>query len=276
MKIIDQIKIAVTKLVSISTSARLDVELLLAKSLGVSRSYLYSHAEIYLTPEQEAIFTTLMLRRLEGEPIAYILGRREFWSLELRVNKNVLIPRPETEILVEEALTKLPVADVRVLELGTGSGAIAVALAYERPMWTIIATDKNATALEIAKKNAKHLEIDNISFCCGNWYDAVSPQKFAAIISNPPYVASIDPCLTSDDLQYEPRDALCGGEDGLDYLKIIIAKAPEFLLPKGWVMLEHGMDQGAAVAGLLQNAGFSEVYTRNDLAGKPRGTFGRI
>lgn len=283
MKISEQITSAVAMLKDLpranSSASRLEVELLLAKVLQVTRSFLYAHPEQGLTPAQQEIFATLLNRRLAGEPLAYLLGKRDFWSLELQVDQRVLIPRPETEILVEYALQQLPLNNVSVLDLGTGSGAIALALAYERPSWVIAAIDRSTPALSVARNNAAHLELSNINFYCGDWYELKAgqqlQQQFTAIISNPPYIAEQDPHLMNADLQYEPWEALCGGADGLRDLQAIIDGAPSFLMPAGWIMLEHGMDQGSAVTQMLQVAGFGEITTINDLENRPRVTVGR-
>jgi release factor glutamine methyltransferase len=273
-----------TKTLSNSTTAHLDIELLLSAVLQRPRSFLFSHSELKLTPNQEKRFQILYKKRLRGEPIAYILGKKEFWSLELTVNEKVLIPRPETELLVEIILqldfseTNIPIsnkvynfdetrsnAKINIAELGTGSGAIALALAKERPCWNITATDISKDALKIAHYNATKLQIQNIDFCYSNWCDALPNKKFAIIVSNPPYIAKNDPHLQQGDVKFEPKLALEAG-DGLDAIKKIIVQAKSKLKVGGLLALEHGYDQSGDVHRLLYQNDYREITSYKDLA----------
>ncbi len=266
---------AVERLRPHSDSARLDAELLLAHCLQRPRSWLLSHYEATLADESLAHFQGLVTRRAMGEPLAYLIERREFWSLELEVTPAVLIPRPETETLVEAALTRIPVgARWRVADLGTGSGAIALAIARERPDCSVFATDSSDTALAIARRNAQRLALSNVEIRQGSWYAPFAGEKFDAILSNPPYVAATDPHLPA--LAYEPRRALIAGENGLADLRFIIEHAPLHLKPGGWLLLEHGATQDEAVRELLNLAGFASVGTGTDLAGLPRVSLGQL
>lgn len=247
----------------------LDRELLLAHVLARPRSFLYAHGDDRLSAPEQRRFAALRARRARGEPLAYITGRREFWSLPVDVTPAVLIPRPETELLVEQALALAPAA-AAVLELGTGSGAIALALASERGDLRVTATDASAAALNIARRNARHLGHD-IDWRLGDWYAPVR-SRYSVIVSNPPYVASGDPHLAT--LAHEPRAALDGGADGLAAIRRIVTHAGDYLLRPGWLVLEHGCDQGPAVRALLRAQGFSDVATSCDLAGLERATVG--
>ncbi len=256
--------------------ARLDAELLLAHVLGCSRSTLYAHPQRRLQPQQAAAFEHLLARRSAGEPLAYLIGEREFWSLALAVTPATLVPRPETELLLERALALMPAESaVRVADLGTGSGAIAIALARERPHAHISATDSSAAALAVARDNARRHDCGHIVFRHGDWLAALAGESFDLIVSNPPYVAAGDPALTGDGVRFEPRDALAAGADGLDDLRTIIATAGPHLRAGGWLLLEHGHDQAAAVARLLQQHGFEHVDCQRDGAGQPRVSGGR-
>lgn len=256
---------------------RLEAEILLASVLEQPRTYLLAWPEQELTPDQQASLGVLVERRLRGEPIAYLTGRREFWSLDLTVTPATLIPRPETELLVEHALELIPTdAAWRIADLGTGSGAIAAAIAGARPGCSITATDASAEALAVAESNFQKLGLDNITAACGSWYTALpTGKRFDLIVSNPPYVAESDPHLQQGDLVHEPNNALAAGSDGLDDIRQIIADAPRHLVPGGWLLLEHGYEQGTEVRGLLQTAGFTEITTRRDLAGLERVSAGR-
>lgn len=257
-----------TKLLPNSQTARLDLELILAEVLKKSREYLYSYPEYELTAEEQKIISKLIKRRAKGEPVAYILGKKEFWSLELIVDKNVLIPRPDTEILVETVLNQIKKEKALIADLGTGSGAVALALAYTHPEWQLIATDSSQKALAIAKRNAKNLKIKNIKFFQGNWCEALPKKEFTAIISNPPYIRKHDPHL--DNLEFEPQNALVSGEDGLDAIREIIRLAPKYLAKDGVLILEHGFDQHQKIKKLLQQAGFKNIKSVKDLAGHYR------
>lgn len=254
-----------------SPTPRLDAELLLAHALGCERSRLFARRETTVEPQARERFLALIAERRRHRPVAQLIGRREFWSLTLGVTADVLSPRPETELLVELALQRLPAqAPVRALDLGTGSGAIALALASERGHWRIVATDRSPAALEVATRNAAALGIDTVHFAAGDWYAAVPGGVFELIVSNPPYIADPEWALTDPELAFEPRQALAAGADGLDALRVIIAGAPARLAPGGWLLVEHGATQGEAVRGLFTAAGFGSIGTSADLAGLPR------
>lgn len=258
-------------------SARADAELLLAAALDRTRSWLYAHSDAAVDAAAQSSFSRLLQRRLLGEPVAFILGTREFWSLELRVTADTLIPRPETELLVELALATLPQnATTTVLELGTGTGAIALAIAHERPQARVTATDIVAATLDIARENANRHGLARVHFALGNWYQSVPGERFELIVSNPPYIADADPHLLLGDLRFEPRLALASGSDGLDAIRTIAAAAPQHLSAGGHVLLEHGFAQGVAVRDLLSRAGLVEVRTHVDIEGRERVTAGRL
>ncbi len=256
-------------------SNRLESEVLLGHALDVSRSFLYANPNLALSGDQRRAFFALVQRRNQGEPIAYITGQREFWSLPLKVTPNVLIPRPETELIVETALELLPPSPgLRVADLGTGSGAIALAISKERPTWTVHATELSTAALSVAQDNARTLDLDRVQFQAGSWCEPLE-GRFELLVSNPPYVQSNDPHLSQGDCRFEPQTALCGGEDGLDAIRVIIAQAAQWLAPSGWLLLEHGFDQGERVVSLMQSAGLSRVATRRDISGLDRATAGQ-
>ncbi|QGZ30107.1 peptide chain release factor N(5)-glutamine methyltransferase [Stutzerimonas stutzeri] len=258
-----------------SPSARLDAEWLLAAALGKAASYLHTWPEREVPVECEARFVADLARRRRGEPIAYILGRQGFWSLELEVAPHTLIPRPDTELLVETALQLLPAAAMNVLDLGTGTGAIALALAHERPAWRVTGVDRVAQAVALATRNAQRLRLDNAVFCESQWFAALEGQRYALIVSNPPYIRACDPHLRQGDLRFEPSSALVAGEDGLDDIRQIIASASSHLLPEGWLLLEHGYDQAPAVRALFAEGGFCEIESRKDFGGHERISLGR-
>ena len=258
-----------TKALPNSTTSRLDIELLLAFTLNQPRSFLYAHPEYETTPEQEKKFNDLLKRRINGEPIAYILGKKEFWPLELTVTPNVLIPRPETELLIETALNKITQETADIADLGTGSGAIAIALASEHPKWNIIATDISKDALKLAQDNALNLQLKNIEFYHGNWCEALPNKKFDLIISNPPYIAQNDPHLQLGDVRFEPKIAL-EAEDGLSEFKKIIKQAKNYLKNEGLLILEHGYDQSEKIQDLLNQNGYQGITPYKDLAGIDR------
>lgn len=257
-----------------SESPRLDAELLLCQSIDVARSYLYAHPDDELDSAAFDRFDALLSRRETGEPLAYIAGTREFWSQELLVTPATLVPRPETELLVELALRRIP-ADVEwgVLDLGTGSGAIALAVASERPLCRITATDRSAAALRVARENARQMNIANIEFQEGDWLEPVREQCFEIILSNPPYVCDGDPALAA--LQYEPQSALVAGADGLRDLRVLAAESAAQLRAGGWLLLEHGAEQEDSVRSVLLQNGWSEIANHLDLAGRPRVTEAR-
>lgn len=258
-----------------SPSARLDAELLLAHVLGKPRSYLRTWPEREPSAAQCAAFAALLARRRSGEPVAYLLGRQGFWSLELEVAPHTLIPRPDTELLVENALALGPAGPARVLDLGTGTGAIALALACERPAWQLLGVDRVAEAVRLAERNRDRLKLDNARFLESLWFAALGGEKFQLIVGNPPYIAADDPHLVQGDVRFEPASALVAGRDGLDDIREIIAQAPAHLEAGGWLLLEHGFDQAAAVRALFAVRGFTAVDSRRDLGGHERITLGR-
>jgi release factor glutamine methyltransferase len=258
-----------------SPSAKLDTELLLAAALGKSRSYLRTWPEREVSAECVATFTAHLLRRRNGEPIAYILGRQGFWSLDLDVASHTLIPRPDTELLVETALALLPGGPAAVLDLGTGTGAIALALACERPVWQITGVDRVSEAVALAEANRARLQLGNAGFLASHWFSALAGQRYQLIVSNPPYIAAGDPHLSQGDVRFEPSSALVAGVDGLDDIRLIIQHAPQHLNAGGWLLLEHGFDQSEAVRELLAQQGFVAVESRLDLGGHQRISLGQ-
>ena len=257
------------------SSARLEAELLLAEATGWTRTSLLAWPERVLDPAGAERFAALLARRLAGEPIAYIRGRQGFWTLELQVTPDTLIPRPETELLVEIALDRLDARrPLRVADLGTGSGAIAAAVASERPGWSLIATDRSAPALAVARDNFRLLGLERIGCLRMDWLKALASDSLDAILSNPPYVAGQDPHLDRGDPRFEPRSALTPGGDGLDAIRAIAADAGRCLRPGGLLAVEHGFDQGAPVRHILANAGLHAIETHRDLAGLDRVTLG--
>lgn len=258
-----------------SPTARLDAELLLAAVLGKPRSYLRTWPEHEPGAEQLAAFAALLERRRAGEPVAYILGHQGFWSLDLEVAPHTLIPRPDTELLVETALQLAPATPQRVLDLGTGSGAIALALASERGGWQVTGVDRIAEAVALAERNRQRLKLNNAEFRQSSWFDGLAGERFDLILSNPPYIAADDRHLGEGDVRFEPLSALVAGVDGLDDIRQIIAQAPRHLQAGGWLLLEHGYDQAEAVRELLDAAGFTAVDSRRDLGGHQRISLGR-
>ncbi|MEO8674052.1 MAG: peptide chain release factor N(5)-glutamine methyltransferase [Casimicrobiaceae bacterium] len=254
----------------------LDAQVLLADVLGRDRTWLAAHASEMVPRAEAEAFFALAERRRGGEPIAYLTGVREFWGLPLAVSPAVLIPRPETETVVELALARLPVdRELTILDLGTGSGAIALAIAHERPRARVVATDASASALAIARTNAQRLKIPNVEFVEADWFDGIAATHFDLIASNPPYVEADDPHLREGDVRFEPRSALTPAGDGLSALRIIIGGARAFLAPGGTLVVEHGHDQSDAVRALFANAGFADIVVSRDLAGIPRVVTGR-
>ncbi|GAB3731411.1 peptide chain release factor N(5)-glutamine methyltransferase [Luteimonas pelagia] len=256
-----------------------DAECLLAHALGRDRGWLFAHGDAVLESGELARIEALAGRRRAGEPVAYLTGRRGFWSMDLAVGPATLVPRPETERLVELALERLP-ADrlVDVADLGTGSGAIALAIAHERPRARVVATDASAAALAVAARNATALGLDasRVAFLQGDWWRPLGARRFELVASNPPYIPEGDPHLDRGDLRFEPRDALASGADGLDAIREIVDGAPAHLVAGGWLLLEHGFDQGGAVRRLMEARGIVEVDTARDLEGRDRVTLGRM
>lgn len=255
---------------------RIEARVLLREVLQQSDAWLLAHGEESLTVAQAQQYVALVVRRVAGEPIAYITGRREFHGREFLVNPSVLIPRPETELLVELALQRLPVAaSSRVLDLGTGSGCIGITIAAERPQAQITLVDASEAALEMARSNAARWAPANTALLHSDWYSAVAAERYDLIVANPPYVAEGDAHLQQGDLRFEPRSALASGVDGLSDLQRIIAQAPQHLRAGGWLLLEHGFDQAVACAWLLEAAGLQDVFNAPDLAGIARVSGGR-
>ena len=250
----------------------LDAELLLAHVFGTSRARLRSHPEDTSTDAQCQRYLALIERRATGEPLAYIVGSRDFWSLRLAVTPAVLVPRPETELLVERALALRPEEFGRIVDLGTGSGAIALTLAHERPGWQVTATDVSEEALAIARANAESHNLKRVRFLRGSWYEPLVGRTYDLIVSNPPYVAADDPAMRDPALLHEPRGALTPGPDAMASLRAIIASAPDYLERDGWLLLEHGADQAPAVAHELVARGLRHVRSHRDLAGHYRMT----
>jgi release factor glutamine methyltransferase len=251
---------------------------LMAHALGRERGWLYAHGDAEIPEAAVEPLADLVRRRLAGEPVAYLVGRRGFWRLDLAVGPATLIPRPETELLVELALERLPAdRDALMADLGTGSGAIALALALERPRARVLATDASAAALALARRNAGSLGFGaaRVEFRQGDWWAPLAGEAFDLVAANPPYIAEHDPHLARGDLRFEPRAALVSGPDGLDAIRTIVRDAPAHLRPGGWLLLEHGHDQGAAVRALMAQAGLAEVATGRDLEGRERASFGR-
>ncbi|WP_449122026.1 peptide chain release factor N(5)-glutamine methyltransferase [Pseudomonas viridiflava] len=258
-----------------SPTARLDAELLLAAALGKPRSFLHTWPERIVSTEAALAFSGYLQRRRTGEPVAYILGQQGFWKLDLEVAPHTLIPRPETEMLVEAALELVPAfAPTQVLDLGTGTGAIGLALANDRRQWKITAVDRVPEAVELAERNRQRLQLDNAEVLNSHWFSALEGRQFDLIISNPPYISEADPHLSMGDVRFEPGSALTAGPDGLDDLRTIISEAPAYLSPGGCLLLEHGYDQGPAVRELLIRHGFERIQTRRDLGEHERITFG--
>ena len=255
-------------------SARRDTEILLCHCLGKSRAWLYTWPEKGVARDCARDFEKLLAQRREGVPVAYLTGEREFWSLQLAVSDATLIPRPETETLVSWALELALPNAASVLDLGTGSGAIALALASERPHWHVTALDVSQEALQVARGNAVRTRLTSVHFVQSDWYQAVTGQRFNALLANPPYIDGDDPHLALGDVRFEPRSALVSSDSGLEDLGRLVTGAPDQLLDGGWLLLEHGFEQANAVCAMLHDAGFSQVSTRRDISGQQRITGG--
>jgi release factor glutamine methyltransferase len=267
----------IARLQRVTDQPRHEAEILLAAALGKSRTWIMAHPDDrVLDCEATDRYESYVTRRAHGEPVAYVLGEKEFWSLPLEVTPDVLIPRPETELVVELALTHLPRnREARVLDLAAGSGAIALALARELPRATVIGTDLSEAAIAVAQRNAQRLGLANVTFQTGNWFDPVAEERFDLVASNPPYIAETDDRVEPDVRRFEPHGALFAGMDGLEALRVITGTAGRHLSPGGWLVVEHGDRQGLAVRELLGAAGFADVATHQDLAGLDRCSEGR-
>jgi release factor glutamine methyltransferase len=267
------------QLQQVSDSARLDVEVLLAAVLQKDRSYLYTWPEKPLTDAQQLEFTDGMTRRANGEPIAYILGEKEFWSLSLAVDPSTLIPRPDTEILVETALSFFandePAHCRRVIDLGTGTGAIALALASEKPQWQLIAVDNNPQACSLAERNKQAHGYNHVSIVCSDWLASIDETHIDMIVSNPPYIDECDPHLTQGDVRFEPLSALVANNHGMADIEKIVAQAKPVLLPNGYLLIEHGYQQAEQVIAVLQAYQYHSCFTVKDISGHPRITIGQ-
>lgn len=257
-----------------SPSARLDAEVLLCHVLGVDRTWLYTWGDREAALEDEARFEALVAARAEGRPVAHLTGEREFWGLRLSTSPATLIPRPDTETLVEAALDLAGEAG-RLLDLGTGTGAVALAFASERPGWSVTGVDLRPEAVDLARHNAARLGLERVRFLASDWFAALPGEHFALIVSNPPYLADDDPHLARGDVRFEPHSALVAGESGLADLHHLVDAARLHLEPGGWLLLEHGAEQGAAVREALAAAGYEKVASRRDLAGHERVSLGR-
>ncbi len=259
------------------TTARIEAQCLLQHVLNVPRSYLLAHSEQELNAAQQATYDAVLQRRLLGEPVAHILGEREFFGLNFKVTPDTLIPRPDTELLVELALQHIPThGPFRVLDLGTGSGAIAISIAQRRPDAEIVAVDSSEAALQVARENARHLGTVNVNIIYSDWFSGLAGQRYNLIVSNPPYIASDDIHLTQGDVRFEPMSALASGKDGLDDIRRIIVEAREFLEHGAWLLLEHGYDQADLVRRLFVGNGFIEVFSAKDMPGIERVSGGML
>ncbi len=254
-----------------------EIQLLLGFAQSISRASVVAFPERLVELDNFGKYHTLLQRRLEGEPIAYIFGQKEFYGIDFSVDSSVLIPRPETELLVERALERIPKdVEIRILDLGTGSGNIALTLARQRPSSRVTAIDNSTAALETAIRNAQHLNSKNVTFLQSDWFDAIPKEVFNVIVANPPYVANGDPHLQSGDVRFEPKSALLGGRDGIEELHQIVMDSPDHLVRGGWLLIEHGYNQANLSQIELVQAGFAKITTHTDLGGNPRITEGQI
>ena len=258
-----------------SESPRRDAEILLGFVTGRTRTFILAFGETLLADDELTRLDALLARRVQGEPVAYLTGQREFWSLPLEVSAATLIPRPDTECLVEQALARLPAAPCRILDLGTGTGAIALALACERPDCQVTALEVVPEAVALARRNAQRLGIDNVTVLQSHWFSALADARFSLIVSNPPYIDGDDPHLTQGDVRFEPKSALVAPDAGLADLDTIITGARRFLENDGWLLVEHGWRQGGAVRELFTRAGYHGVETCRDYGGNERLTLGQ-
>ena len=272
MNIQQTLQHASQQLTGTTDSPQLDAQILLAHALQKTRAHLFAWPEQNVDDAAQKNFQHLLAQRIKGHPIAHLIAQREFWSLNLNVTADTLIPRPETELLVEHILQLLPATPQRVADLGTGSGAIALALASERPLWQITATDQSTAALDVARNNAKKFKLKNIKFIAGDWFTPLSKQHYNAIISNPPYIADNDAHLTQGDLRFEPVSALSSGADGLEDIRHITQHAMDYLLPDGLLMIEHGYDQMLQMKILFEKNDFINITQLFDLNNNPRAT----
>lgn len=267
------------ELESLSDSARLDIELILCHVLQKNRTYVFTWPDKFLSPEQAETFQIFFKRRKSGEPIAHILGQREFWSLPLAVNNSTLIPRPDTELLVELVLELFADDSAQqkrsCLDLGTGTGAIVLAIASEKPQWQLVGVDKSTDTVALAQQNRDQLNFGHVEIKQSDWFSAITAQQFDVIVSNPPYIDPQDPHLDLGDVRFEPRSALIADNHGLADIELIIQQSWNYLCEQGWLLLEHGYDQGQVVRDLFYARGFTQVETRRDLGGNERVTLGR-
>ncbi len=254
-----------------------DARVLMCHAVARNAAYLIAHPEVQLRAGEHSTFDSLVERRAQGEPVAYLTGEREFYGRPYKVTPSVLIPRSETELLVDLALERIPPdAQSRIIDLGTGSGCVAISLASERSQAKILALDQSVAALAVARRNAVAAQVGNVAFLQSDWFSALGREHFEVIVANPPYVASGDRHLSQGDVRFEPRSALDGGADGLDAIRHIVKTAKAYLVPGGWLLFEHGHDQGEQARLLLHSQGYEQIFTAHDLAGTDRVSAGRL
>jgi len=259
----------------VSDTVRLDAELLLADVMGKDRTWLYTWSDKLLTLEQWQRYQALLAERAIGQPVAYLIGYREFWGLNLKVSPDTLIPRPDTEALVDQVLSLLPQSEACIADLGTGTGAIALALASEKPRWQVYACDYQAGAVALATQNRDQLGLKQVKVLQSDWCQALPDNAFDLIVSNPPYIEADDPHLSQGDVRFEPLSALTSGPDGLEDIRVICQQSQRCLKQGGWLLLEHGYNQAVAVQEIMLASGYKEVSSLQDLAGFDRATYGR-